>query len=120
MLRKVNKTLVKVFGSRNERLIKAYSSIPQQAGELEEQIKQLDDDALKAKTPEFRKIISLKRKSIARIQIDKEMIKPHSFKDNYLTLADIMSPKHKPHLSSANVLKLVYKKEVPCKDGCGE
>lgn len=54
-LDKVNKTLVKVFGSRNERLLKnVYTPIAQQAGEFEEQIKQLDDEALKAKTTEFR------------------------------------------------------------------
>jgi len=55
---KVNKILLKVFGSRNERLIKAYSVIAQQAGEFEEQIKKLDDDALKAKTAEFKAAIT--------------------------------------------------------------
>ena len=54
MLDKVSKTLVKVFGSRNERLIKAYSVIAQQAGEFEERTKKLDDEALKAKTAEFK------------------------------------------------------------------
>ena len=57
MLDKVSKTLVKVFGSRNERLIKAYSVIGQQAGEFEEQVKELDDEALKAKAAEFRAAI---------------------------------------------------------------
>jgi len=51
---KVSKVLLKVFGSRNERLIKAYSVIAQQAGEFEEQIKELDDERLKAKTAEFK------------------------------------------------------------------
>jgi len=51
---KVNKTLVKVFGSRNERLIKAYSVIAQQASEFEEQTRKLDDEALKAKTSQFK------------------------------------------------------------------
>ena len=51
---KVSKILLKVFGSRNERLIKAYSVIAQQAGEFEEQIKKLDDEALKSKTAEFK------------------------------------------------------------------
>ncbi|MHC4677165.1 MAG: preprotein translocase subunit SecA [Planctomycetota bacterium] len=53
-LDKVSKALVKVFGSRNERLIKTYSVIAQQAGQFEEQIKQLDDEALNAKTAEFK------------------------------------------------------------------
>jgi len=51
---KVSKILVKVFGSRNERLVKAYSSIAQEANEFEEQIQKLDDDGLKAKTAEFK------------------------------------------------------------------
>ncbi|MHC4418850.1 MAG: preprotein translocase subunit SecA, partial [Planctomycetota bacterium] len=51
---KVNKALLKVFGSRNERLIKAYSVIARQAGEFEEQIQKLDEDALRAKTDEFK------------------------------------------------------------------
>ncbi len=53
-LGKINKTLVKVFGSRNERMVKAYSVIAQRAVEFEEQIKQFDDEALKAKTAEFK------------------------------------------------------------------
>src|SRR4030042_574226 len=56
-LDKVTKTLIKVFGSRNERLVKEYSIIAQQASEFEEQIKKLDDDALKAKTAEFKAAI---------------------------------------------------------------
>ncbi|MBN2588325.1 MAG: preprotein translocase subunit SecA [Sedimentisphaerales bacterium] len=57
MLGKINKALVKVFGSRNERLVKSYSIIAEQAGEFEEKIKQLDDEALKVKTSEFREKI---------------------------------------------------------------
>jgi preprotein translocase subunit SecA len=57
VLDKVSKTLVKVFGSRNERLVKAYSVIAQQAGEFEEQAKKLDDTALKAKTRQFKAAI---------------------------------------------------------------
>ena len=52
---KVNKKLIKVFGSRNERLLKnVYRPVAQQAGKSEEQIKQLDDEALKVKTAEFK------------------------------------------------------------------
>ena len=54
MLDKVSKILLKIFGSRNERMVKAYSVIGQQAGAFEEQTKQLDDEALKAKTDEFK------------------------------------------------------------------
>ena len=57
VLDKVSKSLVKVFGSRNERLVKTYSIIAQQASEFEEQTKKLDDEALKAKTAEFKAMI---------------------------------------------------------------
>ncbi len=57
MLDKISKILIKVFGSRNERLIKAYSVIAQEAGEFEEQTAKLDDEALKAKTAEFKAAI---------------------------------------------------------------
>ena len=57
MFEKLNKILIKVFGSRNERLIKAYSVIALEACKFEEQTKTLDDDALKAKTSEFKSAI---------------------------------------------------------------
>ncbi len=61
-LGKINKTLVKVFGSRNERLVKAYSVIARQAAEYEEQVKNLDDNSLKAKTVEFKEAIKAGKK----------------------------------------------------------
>ncbi|HUV40183.1 MAG TPA: preprotein translocase subunit SecA [Sedimentisphaerales bacterium] len=54
MAETVSKILVKIFGSRNERLVKSYSQVARMAGEFEPQIKQLDDDALKAKTAQFK------------------------------------------------------------------
>ncbi|MHC4132217.1 MAG: preprotein translocase subunit SecA [Planctomycetota bacterium] len=51
---KINKFLVKVFGSRNERLIKSYDKIVLQTNQFEEQIKSLSDEQLKAKTGEFK------------------------------------------------------------------
>jgi preprotein translocase subunit SecA len=54
MFEKVSKALVKIFGSRNERLIKGYSALAEQAGAFEEQIRGLDDEALKSKTVEFK------------------------------------------------------------------
>ena len=46
--------LKKVFGSRNERLIKQYSQTVKQINALEPQMQALDDAALRAKTDEFR------------------------------------------------------------------
>jgi preprotein translocase subunit SecA len=46
--------LVKLFGSRNDRLVKGYMRTALAAGHFEEQIKSLDDESLKAKTAEFK------------------------------------------------------------------
>jgi len=51
---KLNKSLVKIFGSRNERLVKAYMTVAVEAGAFEERIKALDDEQLKSKTGEFK------------------------------------------------------------------
>ena len=51
---KINRLLVKLFGSRNERLVKSYMRIALESGEFEQQLKVLDDNALKAKTQEFK------------------------------------------------------------------
>jgi preprotein translocase subunit SecA len=46
--------LVKIFGSRNERLVKSYMRIALESGEFEQQLKTLDDNALKAETQVFK------------------------------------------------------------------
>ena len=50
----LNSLLTSVFGSRNERLLKQYGAIVKKINALEAQTKALSDDALKAKTDEFR------------------------------------------------------------------
>ncbi len=55
---KIGKALVKVFGSRNERLIKSYSALAGEAGKFEPELKQLSDEALKAKTAEFKSALA--------------------------------------------------------------
>ena len=47
----------KVFGSRNERLIKRYRKVVDRINALEPELESLSDDELKAKTPEFKKRI---------------------------------------------------------------
>ncbi len=46
--------LKKIFGSRNDRLIKQYSAVVRRINALESEIAALSDDALRAKTDEFR------------------------------------------------------------------
>ncbi len=52
-----NKFLVGLFGSRNERVVKAYMQIALAAGEYEEQVKSFSDDALRTKTVEFKQAL---------------------------------------------------------------
>ncbi len=46
--------LTRVFGSRNERIVRGYGRAVRAANQLEPQIKALSDEALRAKTEEFR------------------------------------------------------------------
>ncbi|MGB5249585.1 MAG: hypothetical protein WBO47_08175, partial [Gammaproteobacteria bacterium] len=43
-----------IFGSRNQRLLKQYGRLVKKINELEESIKALSDEQLRAKTEEFR------------------------------------------------------------------
>ncbi|MBV8910946.1 MAG: preprotein translocase subunit SecA, partial [Gammaproteobacteria bacterium] len=47
--------LTRVFGSRNERIVRGQGRYVRSAGELESQIKALSDEALRGKTDEFRR-----------------------------------------------------------------
>jgi len=62
VLDKVSKALVKVFGSRNERMVKAYSVIAKQASEFEEQTQKLSDEDLKAKTGQLKAALKAGKK----------------------------------------------------------
>ncbi len=57
-INKINQFFVKIFGSRNERLVKSYMSIAVAAGEFEERMKSLDDSQLRAKTDEFKSTLA--------------------------------------------------------------
>src|SRR6476661_870263 len=50
----VGKILTKIFGSRNERLLKRYRSIVDQINELEAQVQPMPDEQLRARTQELR------------------------------------------------------------------
>ena len=47
--------LTRIFGSRNQRLLRNYSKIVRRINSFEEGLKALDDSALRAKSDEFRK-----------------------------------------------------------------
>ncbi len=50
----ITDTLKKLFGSRNERLLKTYRKTVNQINALEPTIQALSDEALRAKTAEFK------------------------------------------------------------------
>ena len=50
----IGKVLTKVFGSKNERILKKLKPIIDKINSLEPEIQALDDDALRAKTVEFK------------------------------------------------------------------
>src|SRR5512134_2635599 len=54
--------LTKIFGSRNERLLKQYQRNVERINAFEPQIAALSDDALRAKTPEFRERLGKEEK----------------------------------------------------------
>ena len=54
----VSKFFSKIFGSRNDRMIKRMRKVIKQVADLEETVSQLDDAALQAKTIEFRQQLS--------------------------------------------------------------
>lgn len=51
----ISNIVKKVFGSRNDRLVKSKQKTVKKINDIEESIKALDDEALKAKTEEFRR-----------------------------------------------------------------
>ncbi len=53
-----SRILTRIFGSRNERIIKRYSKTVQQINALEPSIAALSDEALAAKTPEFKERVA--------------------------------------------------------------
>ena len=50
----ITNLLKKIFGSRNDRLLRQYGAVVQKINALESALEKLDDDALKAKTDAFR------------------------------------------------------------------
>jgi len=58
VMKSINKMLVGMFGSRNERVVKSYMQTALAAGELEEQVKSLNDDQLRAKTATFKEALA--------------------------------------------------------------
>jgi preprotein translocase subunit SecA len=57
----INSALKKVFGTRNDRELKRMRKVVRVINALEEDMQALDDEALAAKTDEFRKRVTRRR-----------------------------------------------------------
>ena len=57
----VGKILTKIFGSRNERLLKRFRTIVARVGELEPKVQGMTDEALRARTAELRAGLGAKK-----------------------------------------------------------
>jgi preprotein translocase subunit SecA len=65
----LNKTLAKVFGTKNEREVKRMRPLVEQIGALEPEMQRLSDEQMRAKTEEFRARV---REHLAKIEPDEE------------------------------------------------
>ena len=55
------KFLTKIFGSRNERLLKRYRTIVARVAEMEPKVQAMSDDELRARTAELREGLTSKK-----------------------------------------------------------
>ena len=88
----VSKAFTKVFGSRNDRLIKAYAKRVEQINALEPQVSALTDTQLRAKTEEFRQSIE-QGKRIAEL-LPEVMAVARQVMDRSLGIRNVFSPDH--------------------------
>ncbi|MCC6240317.1 MAG: preprotein translocase subunit SecA [Phycisphaerales bacterium] len=85
------KALTKVFGSRNERLIKRYSRIVQQVNQLEQEVSSRTDAELRQRTQEL-------REQIRQGKITPQQVQPEAFAiiresmDRHIGIREIFNP----------------------------
>ena len=90
---KISNSMSKVFGSRNDRMIKKYNQRVEAINALEEEISRLTDAELKAKTDEF-------RKREAEGESEKQMLPEimavaREAMDRFVGIRSILNPEHK-------------------------
>src|SRR5688500_14855543 len=92
----VGKFLTKVFGSRNERLLKRYRRIVDQVNELEPKVRAMTDEQLRARTDELRTGLSAKPGRPATLRVEDVM--PEAFAiiresmDRHIGIREIFNP----------------------------
>jgi preprotein translocase subunit SecA len=90
---KVSKALSKVFGSRNDRLIKQYRRRVEQINELEPEVRQLTDAQLKDRTAEFQKRITEDGEKV-RDLLPEIMATAREVMDRSVGIRNILNPEH--------------------------
>ncbi|MFK7789400.1 MAG: preprotein translocase subunit SecA [Phycisphaeraceae bacterium] len=103
---KISTTMSKVFGSRNDRMIKKYNQRVQAINALEDQMSRLTDAELKAKTAEFRKreVDGESEKQM----LPEIMAVAREVMDRYVGIRSILNPERKfdPSKLSPDMAKL--------------
>src|SRR2546421_4238029 len=87
----VQKVLVKIFGSRNERLLKRYRRIVEQINALEPKVMALSDEELRARTQEMRSGIMAGKIKPAEVQAEGLAIMRESM-DRHIGVRAIFNP----------------------------
>src|ERR1700733_804159 len=87
----VAKVLTKVFGSRNERLLKRFHRIVDQINELEPKIQQMSDEQLRARTQQMREEIAAKKIRINDV-IPEAMAIIRESMDRHIGIREIFNP----------------------------
>jgi preprotein translocase subunit SecA len=88
----IKKTLSKIIGSRNDRLLKQYTRRVSTFNELEPEMRALSDSALKAKTAEFRRLVS-EGQTVADL-LPQIMAAAREAMDRSVGIRNIFNPEH--------------------------
>ena len=91
----VSKVLTKVFGSRNERLLKRYHRIVDQISAMEPKVQAMSDEALRARTQEIRAGIKAKKVRPAEVMHEAFAIIRESM-DRNIGIRQIFNPEEDP------------------------
>ncbi len=87
----VSRVLIKIFGSRNDRLLKRYHRIVDQINEIEPKIQQMTDEQLRARTQELRSQIIAKKLRIGDV-IPEAMAIIRESMDRHIGIREIFNP----------------------------
>jgi preprotein translocase subunit SecA len=87
----VTKALIKIFGSRNDRLLKRYHRIVDQINEIEPKIQQMSDEQLRARTQELRSGIMAKKIRINDV-IPEAMAIIRESMDRHIGIREVFNP----------------------------